>query len=165
MTPDDSERWRELFGTVVVTCEKTWDEAQSKFYFDALKEFPFGDVKAGIAAVMDVHRWPKIPMPGEFRAAIYKLRFDARRHQALELASKRLTATVHCADCGDSGMRESREGWYTPCACRDSNPNYQIGKARERLSDDTEQPITVGQGEAKQIEQTVRDFKRLSSGE
>lgn len=167
MTSADTRRWKELFGKLCAIYSREWDDAQSRFYFDALKDLDFSDVQATGEDLMRTSKW--FPKPAEWRQAIGVRRFNARRERERDLAARSLSGTVHCEHCRDTGMRPSgaNPDRYTHCECRDENPNYQIARARLRIGDEEEgtAPAPIPDNESKRITDTVRDFKRLSSGE
>ena len=109
------------------------------------------------------------PKPVEWRHAIGVKRFNERRDRERALAGRSLATAIHCEVCRDTGMRPSErdETRYTHCECRDTNPNYQISRAREALQDDstTGPTPTIPAGESQQLLGTVRDFKRLSGAD
>lgn len=165
MNSSDTKAFRELYGVLCATLDRVFDEAQCKFYFTALKEFDLSDVKAAATELGQTSKW--FPKPVEWRTAIGVRRFNARRERERVLAQQRLSATPHCERCGDSGMRTSDRDpdRLTHCECRDTNPNYQIGRARDRQGDDTDKTPTIPATDSQRLLDTVRDFKRLGSGE
>jgi len=165
MTSADTRRWKELFGKLCAIHGREWDDAQSRFYFDALKDCDFSDVQATGEEIVRTSKW--FPKPAEWRQAIGIRRFNARRERERQLAQRSLTGTVHCEKCRDTGMRPSDAdpSRYTHCECRDVNPNYQISRARQRIADESDETPQIPNDESKRLTDTVRDFKRLSSGE
>lgn len=165
MTSQDTKAFREIYGVLCATFDRVFDEAQSKFYFTALKDCELADVKATALELAQTVKW--FPKPAEWRQAIGIRRFNARRERERQLAQRSLTGTVHCEKCRDTGMRPSdaNPDRYTHCECRDENPNYQIARARQRIADESEETPQIPNDESKRITDTVRDFKRLSSGE
>jgi hypothetical protein len=167
MTSRDSKAWRELYGVLCATHDRAFDEAQSKFYFDGLKDLDLVDVKAAALELAQSSKW--FPKLAEWRHAIGVKRFNERRERERVLANRKLSQTIHCERCRDTTMRPSDNDptRYTHCECRDTNPNYQISRAREALQDDstTGPTPTIPAGEAQQLLGTVRDFKRLSGAD
>jgi len=167
MTSSDTKRWKELFGKLLAMHGREWDDAQSRFYFDALKDCEFGDVQATGEDLMRTSKW--FPKPAEWRQAIGVRRFNTRRDRERALAGRSLSQAIHCEYCSDTGMRVSDPSAAVErlmhCECRDTNPNYQIARARLRQADDTDKTPSIPASESQRVLETVRDFKRLSSGE
>lgn len=155
MTADDTDRWRELFGKLCVTYDRTWDEAQSRFYFDALRDLPFPDLE--VAALILVQELKYFPRPAEWREAAANQRSARVRARASEVQALSRRG-VHCEVCGDTGWssRGCREGdsckgaihattgepvcrrdgdhtYVERCACRSTNPLYQARQAAGAL--------------------------------
>lgn len=167
MTSGDTRAWKEIFGRLCAIHGREWDDAQSRFYFDALKDCELADVKA--AGDHLIRSSTFFPKPAEWRQEIGKRRFEARRQREMALRQKQIAREVQCAACQDTGMRvvqtepDERMG---PCPCRETNANYLITRARgmDGLSD-SDTPAQIPAGESDRLIGTVRDFKRLSSGE
>lgn len=165
MTPDDSEAFRQLMGTLYVTVEKDFDEAQVRFYWDALKDLPLGELQQAAVVVMQGHKWRSVPLPADFRLVVQRERFEARRRLCEGLAAQPLTAVIACADCSDTGWRGNPESGVSPCPCRSGNPNYRRSRAQELLAGEANQAGAVTAAEATNAIGAVRDFKRIGSGE
>jgi len=162
MTSADTKRWKEVFGKVCAMHGREWDDAQSRFYWDALKDCELAAVQTTCESLMQNSKW--FPKPAEWHSEIDRLRFQARLERDRELAG-RLNAPVECTDCGDSGWRVTQREPVErvgACQCRQTNLNYQARQARGRLSADTTNGVDRPTAPPEDV---AIDFKRLGSGE
>jgi len=162
MTKTDSRGWRELYGKLCAIYDRVFDEAQSRFYFDALKEFDLRDLEAAALDLAQTLKW--FPKPAEWRTAVFARRFRLRRDRDQQLVRQGLTRKIHCAFCQDTGWKPSAtdETRVRRCPCRETNPNYLRLQALERLAGEGETP---SRDEAKQLTDRVCDWKQLRSGD
>jgi|SRR6185436_3972749 len=157
MTSGDTQAWRVLYGKLCAIYDRVFDEAQSRFYFDALQECDVRDLEIAAVDLARSSKW--FPRPAEWRAQVLTRRCELRRQRDLTLVQQRPTPTIHCAACRDTGMRGEER--LSPCPCRGTNPNYQRTQAMSRLAAGTSDPPPA---EAQRLTDQIRDFKQLQSG-
>lgn len=165
MTRRDTQAWRELFGKLCATYDRLFDEAQSRFYFDALKDFELNQLAE--TAVIVANETKFFPRPAEWRTVIIRRRVERNREATLALAGRRMLSE-QCSQCRDTGMRPvdptAQEERLMACECRDTNENYQRSRARQVLADHGEGTPVIPPAESKRLTDGVLDFKRLGSG-
>lgn len=143
------------------------DTATMGIYFDTLFDLPLWAVER---AEIELRRHPVRFFQGSatWYATAEQILREQRRKDTIALATKRLLPE-HCPQCRDSGMRlvdgADPDSRLTHCECRETNPNYLQMRARLRMGDDGEGTPTIPDTDSKRITDTVRDFRRLSSGD
>lgn len=143
------------------------DTATKLSYFATLSDLPLWAVE--LAGAQLQRRPVKFFTCAVWYNTAAQLLQEQRRRDAAS-TPRHLTASVHCDRCRDTGMRESETdpGRVTHCECRETNPNYQAARAHELAASAAQAEVDAGavsHDESRRLVASVRDFKKLGSGE